>query len=487
MKDQYKKLFESEVDLRDQDHIVKDEINKNKKDFDILLQQPETVPPQSNIELSLPEEEFHQPETDLKNSEDKSPLIESESHHQDILVPQPSLVDMEVDIAQIQVEISSPSEPLSPKEESKIPLSEAKEEVEEISKSNDDMEVDKVHEAPEVLKPDHDSIESWIKSLIDEILDFVVERKELVNTLEQQKKKWIMWGKKKAKEALEKASKRKTWNIQNKSVSAKTALEDVFREYEENSWRKKELTFNLLEDDEGEEAKVTKKDYLNDNLIEEVMVPLNLAIFQWLHIPIINQAKIINRAFIHLVFRKLELIKHFENWRKILFWGQGDVISNFTDLIFKRDPDSSIKDPRQINNCFDMAIKLSISDTNPLKELFYFTSKTNQVFGISAFNIEEHFKIHYKVSYPLTLIFDEENMIKYNKIFFFLIRIRRINDLLKIIWDFTNSVELRRSTFEVYTKIRKLQLLRQKMQQFVTNLIQYIHYNSSYSQDFIWK
>lgn len=90
MKDQYKKLFESEVDLRDQDHIVQDEINKNKKDSDILLQQPEAVPPQYNIELSLPEEEFHQPETELKNSEEKSPSIESESHHQDILVPQPS-------------------------------------------------------------------------------------------------------------------------------------------------------------------------------------------------------------------------------------------------------------------------------------------------------------------------------------------------------------------------------------------------------------
>lgn len=157
-----------------------------------------------------------------------------------------------------------------------------------------------------------------------------------------------------------------------------------------------------------------------------------------------------------------------------MFCGQGDVISNFTEYIFKRDFESTIKEPAQINNCFDMAIRASLADTNPLKELFYFTSKKNEIWGINAFNMEEHFDINYRVSYPLTLLFDEQSMAKYNRIFFFLIRLRRINDLLKIIWDFTNSAELRRSSLDVYTKIRKVQFLRQKMQQFINNLMQYI-------------
>mmetsp|Transcript_21828 Transcript_21828/g.19365 ORF Transcript_21828/g.19365 Transcript_21828/m.19365 type:complete len:137 (+) Transcript_21828:70-480(+) len=121
-----------------------------------------------------------------------------------------------------------------------------------------------------------------------------------------------------------------------------------------------------------------------------------------------------------------------------------------------------------------MSLRTSLTDNNPLKDLFYFTSKKNQIWGINAFNLEEHFKINYKTSYPMSLILDESAMNKYNQIFFFLIRLRRFNDLLKIIWGFTNSSRLRKSTSEVYTKIRKVQLLRQKMQHFVNNITQYI-------------
>jgi len=174
-----------------------------------------------------------------------------------------------------------------------------------------------------------------------------------------------------------------------------------------------------------------------------------------------------------------------------------------------------------------------MSEESHLKDRFYFTSKTNEIWGINAFNMEKHFNMIYNYSeemvnkkhyrklidesptgkrpfqlnyvfidlsvaccdcvavkmlifgvegitntkpadHIIRLMFDEPNMEKYNKIFFFLIRIRRINDLLKTIWDFTNSANLRRSSLDVYTRIRKVQLLRHKMQQFVNNLMQYI-------------
>ena len=150
------------------------------------------------------------------------------------------------------------------------------------------------------------------------------------------------------------------------------------------------------------------------------------------------------------------------------------MITNFTEYLFKKDFESTVENPAQINNLFDMAIRSSLSDDNPLKELFYFTSKKNQIWGINAFNLEEHFSIHYKANYPLTLILDEVAIEKYNKIFFFLLRLRRFNDLLKIIWNFTNSSRLRKSKAGVYTKVRKVQLLRQKMQHFVNNIMQYI-------------
>jgi hypothetical protein len=180
-----------------------------------------------------------------------------------------------------------------------------------------------------------------------------------------------------------------------------------------------------------------------------------------------------------------------------MFCAQGDVISNFLADSFKRDFNSTLREPAQINNCLDISIRTSLLEDSPLKDRFYFISKTNEIWGINAFNMEEHFELKYNYSkdtlkqfrsnmesesqyakssidHIIKLLFDEGSMAKYNKIFFFFIRIRRINDLLKIIWDFTNSADLRRSSLDVYTRIRKVQFLRHKMQQFFNNLMQYI-------------
>ena len=110
------------------------------------------------------------------------------------------------------------------------------------------------------------------------------------------------------------------------------------------------------------------------------------------------------------------------------------------------------------------------------------------MFNINAFNLDEFYQLCYNVEYPLTIIFNDgeqdsnlvqynlnyRSMEDYNKIYFFLIKLRRINDILKFIWEYTNSSEMRRSPPELYSKIRRVQLLRTKMQQFVTNLSQYI-------------
>lgn len=315
-------------------------------------------------------------------------------------------------------------------------------------------------------------IDEYFRKMLWKMVDSLVvrteERIELMANLEQSKQKWILWGKQKAKVANKNLDGRKGWNVDKKKVSIRSDLEDVFRSHDE-------ANKNTNIDDIFEvEIRVPKKSYLDTKSDDDVIVPLNLAIFQNIHTPIVNQAKIINRAFIHLFFRKLELLKHLENLRKIMFCSQGDLISNFTDLLFRKDVESSVRDPFQINNQLDMAIRTSLDEKHPLKDKFYFTSKQNQIWGITAFNMEEHFDIHYKVDYPLTLVFDEQGMMKYNKIFFFLIRLRRFNDLLKIIWNFTNSADLRKSPLSIYNKIRKVQLLRQKMQHFVNNLMQYI-------------
>lgn len=77
-------------------------------------------------------------------------------------------------------------------------------------------------------------------------------------------------------------------------------------------------------------------------------------------------------------------------------------------------------------------------------------------FAINAFNWEDYYQLKYKVDYPLSLLIDDKCMKMYNQLFFFIVKVRWINDLLKMIWEFTNSSELRRSEKVIYNKVRRV-------------------------------
>jgi len=195
---------------------------------------------------------------------------------------------------------------------------------------NGDEEVDMDVDSPPVENSDEEEIivendediplEEELKRLLYELADSSVERteerRELMTNLEERRKKWILWGKQKAKEANEKATKRKVWNVENKKVFVRKELENVFQNFEKAITEGNRNSEDLLDEDFSPQG---NRSYLDIEKNDDIIVPLNLAIFQNIHIPILNQAKIINRACIHLFFRKLELLKHLENIRKIFF------------------------------------------------------------------------------------------------------------------------------------------------------------------------
>lgn len=76
----------------------------------------------------------------------------------------------------------------------------------------------------------------------------------------------------------------------------------------------------------------------------------------------------------------------------------------------------------------------------------------------------DNVRLGYKLKYPLDMVISEQCIDKYNSIFFFLMKIKRINNVLAILWKFLSSHEFRRIKDEVeYAKIRRVQLLRNRM------------------------
>ena len=55
----------------------------------------------------------------------------------------------------------------------------------------------------------------------------------------------------------------------------------------------------------------------------------------------------------------------------------------------------------------------------------------------------EHVKLVYKRKYPLDLVISEQCIEKYNSIFFFLLRLKRINELLHHLWKHLSTAEFR--------------------------------------------
>jgi hypothetical protein len=71
-------------------------------------------------------------------------------------------------------------------------------------------------------------LESLLLNLTYKAISIVEERKELMIALEQRKKKWIMWGKKNAKEDPKNKKFRKTWDIRYKTSSIIDTLNGIF-------------------------------------------------------------------------------------------------------------------------------------------------------------------------------------------------------------------------------------------------------------------
>jgi len=132
------------------------------------------------------------------------------------------------------------------------------------------------------------------------------------------------------------------------------------------------------------------------------------------------------------------------------------------DMLLKEDQESSLKvvTATSIKTSLDIAIRLQGGEESHLLGLFDFQKRSSRsemsVFQLNAFNWGDHFKLIYNVDHPLTLLISDKALEMYNRMFFFIIRIRRTSDLLKSIWEYTNSSVLRRAPKEVYNRVRRI-------------------------------
>lgn len=85
---------------------------------------------------------------------------------------------------------------------------------------------------------------------------------------------------------------------------------------------------------------------------------------------------------------------------------------------------------------------------------------------LSLHNLESHLKLDYKRKYPLDLVITEQSLVKYNRIFFTLLKVKKVLQLLKECWKTLNSAEFKRTDKKHAKQVRAIQMLRASMHSF---------------------
>jgi len=92
---------------------------------------------------------------------------------------------------------------------------------------------------------------------------------------------------------------------------------------------------------------------------------------------------------------------------------------------------------------------LLFSSSSVFAELLSFsyqesTKKDNLLLNLH--NLESHLQLNYRRRYPVDLVITDSCLTKYNRIFFSLLKVKKILLLLKHCWKQLNSVEFKRAS-----------------------------------------
>lgn len=184
-----------------------------------------------------------------------------------------------------------------------------------------------------------------------------------------------------------------------------------------------------------------------------------------------------NKQLLHILFTKYKLEGHCAHIRKYLLMAQGDLMEYLMDLLADEltKPADSIY-LHTMRAYLDTAIRSSNAQFHQPE----FINRLDVKLLPPSENDRgwETFLLNYKVSdlTPLSTIFTEEVMNNYNKIFSFMLKLKKIQHSLSLSWGITmqNQKQFRRLSAGLRAKFHRFNLAHHEMAHFVSNIHNYI-------------
>ncbi|XP_067011567.2 gamma-tubulin complex component 6 [Anabrus simplex] len=194
-------------------------------------------------------------------------------------------------------------------------------------------------------------------------------------------------------------------------------------------------------------------------------------------VPLRAQTRLVNEAVIKYFLVDLKLPDHYKSLRNYYFLLDGEFGRNLTSALFQRA--AIVKRPDQLLNYNTLSSILSTALAASLtggernaERLSFSVQSIPEHFRMSSPDVLQCLSLEYRVSWPLNIIITSEALKKYDQIFSFLLKVRRVSWVLEQDFHRLKRVLDRRDKASI--QYHHIQLWRHEMTLFVRAIQNYI-------------
>ncbi|CAB3981305.1 Gamma-tubulin complex component 6 [Paramuricea clavata] len=193
--------------------------------------------------------------------------------------------------------------------------------------------------------------------------------------------------------------------------------------------------------------------------------------------PLTTQIKVVNSAVVSYFMDNLKLVGHFETLKKFLLMEDGEFSYSLTQQLFEKI--SSGVTPQQLccistlNSIMAQSIQSSVyaCQSENTRSLSFVLKSIPDIFKRNDVKVLDFLELRYKIQWPVNIIVTENCITKYNRIFAFMLRLKRTAWILQ---DIRYSLKRMDKSASKSPQLRKIHLFRHEMSHFVNDVQGYI-------------
>lgn len=208
----------------------------------------------------------------------------------------------------------------------------------------------------------------------------------------------------------------------------------------------------------------------------EGILPLSTILWRCIAVPLNAQARLVNSALVQYFTTELAIQEHFLTLKSFLLLEDGEFGHALTTSLFeelaRNTPvhklcSSALLNPILLTSLESSVMAASCRHTSRLS--FSLKYQPNNI-KVNSFGALEFLELQYKVDWPCNIVITNHNLMKYNKVFEFLVELKRASWALKDVFQLLKKYQQKYESAEM----RQLQVFRHEMQQFISIMEGYI-------------